>query len=87
MNIEEFKKLKQDILNKLNERFILTEIAINFTNLEFEKRIDKSRLKNIIDTNLFRFNKIKEMLIKMEIDNEYLLKCYKELNDKTNNSN
>lgn len=80
--IEEFKKLKQDILNKLNERFILTETAINFTNLEFEKLIDKSRLKNIIDTNLFHFNKIKEMLIKMEIDNEYLLKCYKELNDK-----
>ena len=85
--IEEFKKLKSEIETKLNERFIITETAISFTNLEFEKLIDKSRLKNIIDTNLFRFNKIKEMLIKMETDNKYLLKCYKELNDKTNNSN
>lgn len=80
--IEEFKKLKLEIENKLSERFVLTEIAINFSNLEYEKLIDKSRLKNIIDTNIFRFNKIRELLIKMETDNEYLLKCYKELNEK-----
>lgn len=79
--IEEFKKLKLEIENKLSERFVLTEIAINFSNLEYEKLIDKSILKNIIDTNMFRFNKIKELLVKMEIDNEYLLKCYKELNN------
>ena len=40
----------------------------------FEEIVDSnySKLKNIVDTNLFQFNRIKDIFIKMEEENIYL---------------
>lgn len=70
MNINEFNKLKKTLKSKLVELLDNTEDSNKF----LENNIDSnySKLKNIVDTNVFQFDRIKDILIKMEKENMYL---------------
>mgnify|MGYP003527864636 CR=1 FL=1 len=70
MDINEFNKLKKTLKNKLSELLDNTEDSNKF--LENNNDSNYSKLKNIVDTNLFQFNRIKDILIKMEEENIYL---------------
>lgn len=72
--LDEFIKLSWEIERKLKERINTTKNVI--TLISIEKNFDTARLKNIMDTNIFRFDKIKKLLIEMEKDNSYLSECY-----------
>ena len=69
MNINEFNKLKKEIKSELAELLDNTEDSNSF--LE-RNNSNYSKLKNIVDTNLFQFNRIKDILAKMKEENSYL---------------
>lgn len=93
--MNEFKELKSSLQNKLLHLLNETETIQKFlisTNYSLDDETDPNkvipvaRLKNIIDTNMFRFNKIKKILFIMEEENRYLIE-WKGLDAQTSNSN
>lgn len=83
INIENFLKLKNEIIILLEERISATNQCLNYIN------DDKSshELQSIIDTNIFYFNEFKKYLLKMQNHNEKLSNYYfnRKLNENEKN--
>lgn len=82
----DFWNLKNEILNLLNERISATDQCLDY----ITEDNNSYELQGIINVNIFHFNHLKEILLRVEKHNEYLSNCYfnRKLNEyETNNSN